>query len=162
VSDSAGTMWSEFIASSLPQARAAAGVPFTSWAFGDSPEMADRLLSFVLSGGKRATCGSLWGYEARAEAPPVPGEFSVVLDGAGVARCVFRTTSVDIVAFDDVGADFARDEGEGDLSLDYWRAGHWAYFERELCALGLKPSGDMPLVCERFEVVYPSLGSSIT
>lgn len=154
MTDSAGSLWSEFLASGSSEASAAAGAPFTSWAFGDSPEMADRLLSYVLSGGKRATCGSLWGYEARGETPPVAGEFSVVLDGHGVARCVVLTTSVDIVAFDDVGADFARAEGEGDLSLEYWRAGHWAYFERELVSIGKAPSGDMPLVCERFEVLY--------
>lgn len=88
---------------------------------------------------------------------PVVGEFSVVLDGSGAARCILRTTSIEIVAFDDVGADFAAAEGEGDLSLEYWRTGHWAYFERELGPLGRVPSGDVPLVCERFEVLYPTI-----
>jgi uncharacterized protein YhfF len=40
--------------------------------------------------------------------------------------------------------------------VEYWCTGHRAYFERELGALGMKPSGDMPLVCERFEVLYSS------
>jgi len=154
MNDSAERLWSEFLASGSPAADAAQGAPYTSWAFGDSADMADRLLAFVLGGGKRATCGSLWGYEARDEALPVAGEFSVVLDGSGVARCVIETTSIEIVAYCDVDADFARAEGEGDLSLDYWRCGHWAYFERELGALGMAPQADMPLVCERFEVVY--------
>ncbi|MFX5656784.1 ASCH domain-containing protein [Acinetobacter baumannii] len=41
-----------------------------------------------------------------------------------------------------------RAEGEGDLSAQYWREGHQTYFERE----GVF-APDMPLVCERFELV---------
>jgi uncharacterized protein YhfF len=153
--EAAQDLWNEFIASDGPVAKAAADAPFTAWAFGDSPEMADRLLSLVLDGRKRATCGSLEAYRARGESPPVPGEYSVVLDGHGRARCVVLTTAVSIVQFDDVDAAFAWEEGEGDRSLAAWRAGHWAYFDRELTALGSKPSGDMPLVCERFSLVFP-------
>ena len=118
--------------------------------------MGDRLVGLVLSGRKRATTGALWTYELEGEPLPRVGDFSVVTDGAGVARCVIRTTSVEIVAFDDVDEVFARDEGEGDLSLDYWRDGHWAFFSHELEGLGRIPEPDMPVVCERFEVVYPT------
>jgi hypothetical protein len=81
---------------------------------------------------------------------------------SAVARCVIRTTSVDIFAFDDVDEAFARDEGEGDLSLEYWRRGHWAFFSRELEALGRTPQPDMPAVCEHFEVVYPTDSDTFT
>jgi uncharacterized protein YhfF len=154
--DQGQDLWNEFLASGEPEAESAADAPFTAWSFGDSPEMADRLLALVLEGRKRATCGSLEEYLAEGESPPVPGEYSVVLDGRGLGRCIIRTISVDIVPFDDVDAAFAREEGEGDRSLEYWRAGHWAYFDRELTARGSKPSGDMPLVCERFSLVFPS------
>ena len=43
---------------------------------------------------------------------------------------------------------FAKDEGEGDGSLDAWRKEHAAYFERNG---GFSPN--MLLVCERFKVV---------
>ncbi len=58
------------------------------------------------------------------------------------------------VPFSEVDAEFAAAEGEGDRSLDYWREGHWYYFTIELEAFGRQPELDMPLVCERFEVVY--------
>jgi uncharacterized protein YhfF len=79
----------------------------------------------------------------------------VVTDGAGRARCVLRTTSVGVIPFSEVGEGFAAAEGEGDLSLDYWREGHWRYFGRELASFGRLPQLDMPVVCECFEVVYP-------
>lgn len=45
--------------------------------------------------------------------------------------------------------------GEGDGSLAYWREAHWAAFTRELEMAGRRPELDMPVVCERFDVVYP-------
>jgi uncharacterized protein YhfF len=84
----------------------------------------------------------------------VPGDYSVILDGRGTARCIIRTTDVDVVPFDEVDAAFAYEEGEGDRSLEYWSDVHWTYFVRELTELGREAAPDMPVVCERFEVVY--------
>lgn len=155
MTDSTAALWGAFLASGSAAAEAAKGATYTSWQFGYGVEQGDLLLECVLLGPKRATAGSLWAYEAEGEAVPVVGDFSVILDGRGVARCVIRTTSVDIVPFDEVDASFARDEGEGDRTLDFWRRVHWEYFTRELDALGLAARPDMPVVCERFEVVYP-------
>ncbi len=114
-----------------------------SFRFGDSPEMADRLLGFVLAGSKRATCWSI----TEGEQTHV-GKRMVVLDGAGRPRAVIETRELVQRRFDDVDWDFARHEGEGDCDLEGWRAGHRAYFERH----GLF-APDMLLWCERFELV---------
>lgn len=50
---------------------------------------------------------------------------------------------------------FAAAEGEGDRSLAYWRAAHWRYFSRTLLTISRAPAEDMPLVCERFRLLYP-------
>ena len=114
-----------------------------SFAFGDGPELADELLELVLAGVKTATCST--------EDEPntsTPGERWIVLDGGGHPRCVIETTEVSYRRFGDVDAAFARDEGEGDRSLAYWRQAHRKYFGR----LG-KFSEDMMLMCERFRLV---------
>lgn len=116
------------------------------WTFGDSPAMADELLALVLAGIKTATCPSLAACEA--EGMPEVGGVSVVLDGAGRPAGAVRTTGVEIMRFDDVGEEFARAEGEGDLSYDYWRREHIAYYQREGTY-----APDMRVVCERFEVI---------
>ena len=118
-----------------------------TFSFGDSPEMADELLALVLSGRKTATCGALRDYGG-AEPVPEVGRRDVVLDGQGRRAAVIETVSVEHKRFDEVDAEFAAAEGEGDLSYDYWREAHEAYFGRNG---GF--SLDMILVCERFRLV---------
>ena len=115
-----------------------------SFAFGDSPELADELLALVLEGKKRATC---W---AVAEGPKGAeiGKAMVVLDGAGRPRAVLRTIELTQRRYGEVDAAIAFDAGEGDRSLGYWRDAHRRYFTR------LKLfDPDMMLWCERFELV---------
>ena len=72
-----------------------------------------------------------------------------------IAKCILETTSVQTTPFNLVGEAFARAEGEGDLSLEYWREVHWEYFKRELATVGRVRSKDMPIVCESFVVRWP-------
>ena len=127
---------------------------FTAWHFSDNERDANELAALVEAGGKRATASAYWAYEAEQEPLPTVGEHSVIVDWNGEARCIIRTTSVEIVPFNQVTADFARTEGEGDRSLGYWRRVHWAAFTRELQAIGKRPEETMPVVCETFEVVF--------
>lgn len=122
--------------------------------FGDSPEMADELLVPVLSGLKTATCSALCEWEHEGNPVPKPGLLSVILDGKDEPKCIIETVEVTIMNYNEVDAGFARDEGEGDLSLNYWQEAHKRFFTRTLPAIGRVFSEDMPLVCERFKVVW--------
>lgn len=128
--------------------------PPESWSFGDDPEMADRLGALVARGVKTATCSMLWEYESESETLPREGQLSLLLDGQGRPLCVLETVEVEVRPFDRVDAAFAHDEGEGDRSLAYWRKVHWAFFSRRCEVLGRSPEPSMPLVCERFRVLY--------
>lgn len=152
--DSPELLWRAFLATKSAAAVEAADATYSSWQFGHGREQGDRLLACVLDGPKRATAGALAAYEHDGEAIPKAGDFSVVTDGAGVGRCVIRTVSVEVTPFDQVDAAFAYDEGEGDRTLEYWRRVHWDYFSREMAGFGQVASLDMPVVCERFELVY--------
>jgi uncharacterized protein YhfF len=123
-----------------------------SFAFGDSPRLADELLELVVKGVKTATCST--------EDEPntsTPGERWVVLDGSGTPRCVIETIEVSYRRYNEVDAAFAHEEGEGDRSLEYWREAHRNYFER----LG-RFSEDMMLMCERFRLVEAFADSRVT
>jgi uncharacterized protein YhfF len=128
---------------------------YQTWHFGDSEALAQELADLVLHGAKRATAGLLWDAEADPTMMPVLGGYSLVTDHAGAPMLVIRTTRVDIRPYGDVDADFAAAEGEGDGSLDFWRRAHWAYFSHRCEALGRTPSADMPVILERFALVYP-------
>ena len=95
------------------------------FSFGDSPALADDLLELVLSGAKTATCWS-----DRETVETHVGKRMVACDGAGTPRAVIETVSLEPRAFEAVDAAFARLEGEGDLSLAWWREAHEAYFAR--------------------------------
>ena len=147
------TLWRAYLRS-MGETPATTDKTFAAWSFGDTDALADDLLGLVLDGTKRATTPSVWELEARGEPMPQPGDLHVITDSAGVARCIIRTTRVVIKPFNEVDAAYARLEGEGDRSLEYWRRTHWAYYERVLAGTDYTPRPDMPVVCEQFEVVF--------
>jgi uncharacterized protein YhfF len=145
-------VWQAYL-NSLPEVSAAPGT-YEAWSFGDNPDMADELADLVLRGIKTATAGLLWEYEAEGEVLPQPGDASIVLDGTGSPACVIETVQVEVKPFNQVDAAFAHDEGEGDRSLDTWRRVHWRFFSRACGRIGRTSSETMPVVCERFRVMY--------
>ena len=68
---------------------------------------------------------------------------------------VLRSTRVDVLPYQEVDAEFAAVEGEGDGSLAYWQDAHERFFRRSCARLGLVWQPDMLVVCERFELLYP-------
>ena len=145
--------WSAFLASQ-PADSPYHQKTYIAEAFGDGAALADKLGQLVVSGIKTGTCSSLWEWEAEENHIPEVGLITLVLDGAKQPICIIETTEVTICRFNEVDADFARAEGEGDLSLEYWRNAHKAYFSRNLPKIGKIFSEDMPLVCERFKLIY--------
>ena len=127
---------------------------YEAFHFCDSEELANSLAELVLAGTKRATAGSLLAYEHEGKRVPRPGDLSVVTNWAGSPLCVIETTQVDIVAFNEVTAEFAATEGEGDGSLESWRQAHTSSFSRECEGFGQVFNENMLIACERFKVVF--------
>ncbi|GAA1727818.1 ASCH domain-containing protein [Microbacterium paludicola] len=127
--------------------------PPSAWGFGATPAHADALLDLVLEGTKTGTSSDAREYEEGDDPLPVQGQFDIVLDGAGHPRAVILNTHVETVPFHAVDDDHARAEGEGDRSLAHWRDVHQRYFSTYAAHdHGFSP--DMPVVTERFRVVY--------
>lgn len=135
----------------------AAMVPQT-WSFGDNPALADELLDLVLSGVKTGTATALAEFEHSDEPMPVRGDLSIVLDSAGRPRALLRTTEVATVPFSEVSEEHAAAEGEDDRTLASWRREHEKYWRRVLEPLGERFGDDLPVVTERFELLYPRPG----
>jgi uncharacterized protein YhfF len=145
--------WRSYV-DTLPVNSSARDEQYVAEGWGDSRGMADELGALIASGTKTAACSALWEYEADGEPLPEVGVKTVVLDGNGDPLCIVETTEVKVVPYDRVDARFAYEEGEGDRSLEYWQEAHWRFFSRTLPNVGREPTTDMPLVCERFRVVY--------
>ena len=127
---------------------------FEAFHFDDNERSANELAQLVLAGTKRATAGLVWSFEGASVPLPKVDDLSVVTNWAKTPLCIIETERVDIVAYDEVSEEFAAREGEGDGSLQYWQQAHWAYFGRECQRIGCAPGPKMPVVCERFEVVF--------
>lgn len=145
--------WDKFL-ESLPTNSPYHTKTYSEGGYGDSPELMNELIQLVLIGKKTATCGSLWEWEAEGKPLPKAGDIWVELDGSGNPVCITETVEVTIRKYNEMDADFACAEGEGDLSLNYWREAHKNYFSRVLRKIGKEFSEDMPLVCERFRLIY--------
>ena len=124
-----------------------------AWAFGATPEQADELLDLVLAGTKTATAGAYWDYEAEGEPLPEVGTLGIVLDSGAHPRALVVTTEVSVTPFAEVDEMHAFLEGEGDRTLRYWREVHEAFF-RAYAEHDRGFSSQMPVVLERFEVLY--------
>ena len=124
-----------------------------AFAFGDSKRMAQELAELVLQGTKRATASLVWSYDD-GRSQPKPGDLSIVTTWSKEPLCIIETTAVDVAPFEEVSEDFANTEGEGDGSLESWRRNHTAFFAGECARLGRTQSPRVPVVCERFKVVY--------
>lgn len=119
--------------------------------FGDTPDQQDRLASLILDGVKTATCSALIDYLGHPEKLPHPGDQLVVENGQGQAVCTIEITDVVMKRFDEIDADFARCEGEGDRTLHSWHTEHRRYFTAQSIF-----APDMTLVCEWFKVIDPA------
>jgi uncharacterized protein YhfF len=110
---------------------------------GDSPQLANELADLIKD--QNGLLRIFLPLPAGRIGPEV-GSYKY-FDGKNVPVCVIRLISMQLVRFCDVTEAFARKEGEGDLSLEYWKKVH-----QRFSAQG-HFSEDMELIAEEFEVV---------
>src|SRR5262245_52087187 len=87
--------------------------------------LGERLLALALSGEKTATCSLAVEWSAEGT-PPRPGERWALVDGDGAVCGSVETARVEVIPFDAIGDDVARDEGEGFADAAAWRRAHRA------------------------------------
>jgi len=148
------TYWAGFVESLAVEDPRRKAKP-DAFGFGGEGELADELAALVLAGKKRATASLPVEYTSLGEALPKSGDMSIILNGTGDPVAIIEWTSVDLVPFHAVDAEFAAYEGEGDGSLAYWRDAHTWYFSQICKRLGGKLEDRTLVLCQRFKVVWP-------
>ena len=139
-------MWNQY-----KKINASIGDEIDAWAFGVE---ADLLADLVLKGVKTATASAYDLYALEDEPLPQEGTFDVILDSQDQAVCIVEITKVSVEPFNQVSADHAFKEGEGDKSLAYWRQVHEDFFARWLREAGLTFTPNSKGVLEEFRKVY--------
>lgn len=120
-----------------------------SMELGTPDGMRTELNSLVLAGQKTTTTGLLEDYAKETEGLEYLGERLALLDDQGQSIAVIEITGVEVTPFSEVTWEHARAEGEGDASLEEWRAGHRGYWHR----LGAQVEDGTPVVCLAFRLV---------
>ena len=148
---SARNLWGDFLDAHLEYAFVE--TPNVSH-FSDNEKDANECLDLVLKNKKTLTSHSLLGFQLRNENLPKIGDFTILTDWEGAAKCIVKTTAVQLKPFFTIDDSYARMEGEGDLSLNFWKDSHFAYYKRELAPFNKSPKDSMIVVCEQFEKVF--------
>ena len=105
----------------------------------------DKLIKLVLSGKKRAT-SSLYTDDAKL---PIIGEKSIICYDNDSAACTIQTIDYKILKFNEMTEKYAKLEGEGDLSLDYWKNVHYNFFK----SIDSSFNEESKIIFEIFELV---------
>ncbi len=118
----------------------------------------DKLVAAVLAGAKTSTTGLVVDYDVCGEDLPLVGGRTVLIDSDAQPVAVLETTAVRVVRLADVDLQHALDEGEGDESVEQWRAGHEGFWSSQemldaLADQGFRVDDDTMTVLQRFVVV---------
>ncbi len=118
----------------------------------DNEADAEKQLKLIISGKKRAVSHSLLGLQLRKEPLPKIGDFTVLTDWNGKARCIIRTVAVRLTPFFSIRSSYSKMDGYA--NLDEWKNAQWESYTRELLPFGRVPRESMIVVCEVFEKVF--------
>ena len=102
----------------------------------------DELLDLVLSDRKKAT-SSIYNKSNNYDV------YSILTDSQNNNKCILKTIETRIYKFCDVSEDIAILEGEGDLSINYWKKVHKEFFSK----IDEKFNDDILILTEIFEIV---------
>jgi uncharacterized protein YhfF/ribosomal protein S18 acetylase RimI-like enzyme len=145
-----GEYWKK-AAAAVPSIR---GEQYQVWSFGYGEYVPNYLLALVKSGVKTGTSSAYELYELDGEELPRCGDISMIAYGNGMPGAIVQTVEVLIKPFDEISEEEAYAEGEGDRSQAYWREAHEHFFRREYDDMGLPFHRKIPVVFERFRVLY--------
>lgn len=154
--DERSKLYLEQYLSSLPCENASKYTSFSSDYFCADENNANLCADLRLRGEKRASCSLEVWYSEQGELMPEVGHLQVVTNWSGEPVCIIEITSVSKCKYNEITAEFAALEGEGDKTLGWWKKAHWNFFSKECEELNISPSEDMVLVLEHFKTVYPA------
>jgi len=117
-------------------------------------EIADELLDLFLKGKKTAASSLLKDYEISGDPLPKIDRHWIVLNKERQPKCIVKTIRVEKNKFKNVTAEIAKAEGEGDLTLDYWRKAHIEFFTPFLENWGIENLDEEEVITEFYKVVY--------
>jgi uncharacterized protein YhfF len=155
----AAACWQSYV-NGLPAGHPHQNANPDAFSFGDSPALADELAALVRAGRKRATASLPVEFTSAGIPLPAAGDVSIVTLADRTPVAIIEFVEVRRLPFRDVDASFAADEGEGDGSLEFWRAAHRDYFGRVSARHGEAFGETSAVICQRFRLAWKVMAES--
>jgi uncharacterized protein YhfF len=146
------TYWENYI-STLPESEALPNTKVTA-GYAGNPEITDELLLLYLEGKKTAGSSLAEDFQTAGDPLPQVGDYWIYLNSSGKPCCILRTDRVVTHKFKDIPLEIAIAEGEGDLSLAYWKRTHAELYNPFLQQWGISDLNEATVVTEFFKIVY--------
>ena len=127
---------------------------YETWHLGDTKKLSNELVESVRTGEKTATSALVWELEANGEKLPSVKDIVVVTNWKGDPSCIIEITETEVRPFGEIDERFAFDYGEGDRTLKWWSKAMWDYYSEVCRKVGLEPSANMPISCQRFRLLH--------
>ncbi len=144
--------WNKYLSTLLPAERPEN--PRVEASFAGNQQITDSLLKLYLSGKKCAGSSIAEDFISAGDPLPQIGNYWIYLNSNREPSCILRTEQVVFNKFKDVPSAIAIAEGEGDLSLEYWRKTHAEFYLPHLSSWGVSNIDEATVVTEYFRIVY--------
>lgn len=123
--------------------------------FGGSKAMSDIIVPLIETRQKTGTFALAAEFESDPARAPQVGDLYVVTHFDGTPAVLYRITFVETVPFEGIDHDHVQVEGPKARDVGVWRGIHWDYFGAIMRSMGREGSMQMPIVFQRFEVLFP-------
>lgn len=152
LSSAAKEYWAQYL-NSIPQQTRPQN-PFVEAAYAGTKDTTDELIALFLTGRKTAGSSLVIDYELNDEPLPVIGNFWIILNSISEPKLIVKTVGVERNLFKEIPQRVVIAEGEGDLSVEYWKQVHSQFFLPFLEEWGVENLEEAEVITEYFEIVY--------
>ena len=115
--------------------------------------LCEELLGLIARGEKTGAFSRPKELEASGQMP-VPGDYVILTDFAGEPRCLVRMVECRLTKFSDISAEQTACESPAARDPEVWRGFHRRYWTAMLAAEGDTFTEDMPVLFQRFKLLY--------
>jgi uncharacterized protein YhfF len=129
------------------------GSRYTLRRMGNAPEMSEMLLGLVVSGQKTALFTRLKELEAAGLTPSV-GDYVMFTDYSDKPRCLVQMQECKRLTFSEVGPEHTAYESPAARDVEVWRDIHRRYWTPVLAAEGSEFGDHIPVLFQKFRLLY--------
>lgn len=144
--------WKDYLATLSANSRPKK--PFVYAGFAGGRKITDSLIRLYRSGKKTAGSGLVKDYETAGDPLPKVGDYWIILDSKDRPQFLMKTLRTEINLFGRIPKSVARAEGEGDLSVAYWKKAHARFYFPFLGDWGIDDLDKAEVITEHFEIVH--------